>query len=202
MPDITEITSHSYFASTQSQGNFYPPFVSLADYRKQSGAQTLYSVWRLDAATVELAKGLVDKALQAEATGLRGQGCFDRRFGQIDALEDWNYGAGDWDLFRAADFTRQAGLAVTEDEQEAEFGTAPAPLRCDQVALYAGWYAYNHYNDAFTWVTGAIGFHLDSGSALDPRGGANWSANALMRGVHAMTIVRSRPAARCSCALS
>ncbi len=183
VPDVTEITNHSYFAAAQSQGNFYPPFVSLAAYRHQSGAQALYSVWRLDAATSELSKGLVDKAILAEANGLRGQSCFDRRFGNVAGLEDWNYGAGDWDLFRAAEIVRKAGLPVTEDEQEAEFGTAPAPLRCDQAALYAGWYSYNHYNDAFTWATGAIGFHLDSGSALDPRGGANWSANALLRGL-------------------
>ena len=180
VPDITEISNHAYYAANQSQGNFYLPFQSLADYRSQSDAQPLYAVWRLDAATADLAKGLVDKA---EATGLRGQGCFDRRFGNVNALEDWNYGAGDWDLFRAAEITRKVGLAVTEDENEAEFGTAPAPLRCDNVALYAGWYTYNHYNDAFSWVPGAIGFHLDSGSAIDPRSGVNWSANALQRGL-------------------
>ena len=183
VPDVTEITNHRYFAATQSQGNVYPPFVSFADYRNQPGAELIYSVWRLDASTKDLAQGLVDKALQAEAKGLQGQACFDRRFGAVAALEDWSYGAGDWDLFRAADFAKKTGLSVTEDEQEVEFGTAPAPLRCENVALYAGWYSYNNYNDAFSWATGAIGFHLDSGSALDPRSGANWSANALQRGI-------------------
>lgn len=181
--DVTEITNHPYFAAAQSQGNVYPPVVSLADYRNQPGAQFIYSVWRLDAATTELAKGLIDKALQAEANGLQGQGCFDRRFGAVGSLEDWSYGAGDWEVFRAADFAKKIGLSVTEDEQGAEFGTAPAPLRCENVVLYAGWYSYNNYNDAFSWATGAIGFHLDSGSALDPRSGANWSANALLRGI-------------------
>ena len=181
--DVTEINNHPYFAAAQSQGNVYPPFVSLADYRNQPGAQLLYSVWRLDAATADLAKGLIDKALQAEANGLQGQGCFDRRFGAVGSLEDGSYGAGDWDVFRAADFAKKIGLSVTEDEQGAEFGTAPAPLRCENVALYAGWYSYNNYNDAFSWATGAIGLHLDSGSALDPRSGTNWAANALQRGI-------------------
>ncbi len=181
--DVSEITNHSYFAAAQSQGNVYAPFVSLADYRNQPDAPLLYSVWRLDASSADLAKGLVDKALQSETSGLQGQGCFDRRFGPVNKLEDWNYGAGDWDVLRAADFAKTIGLSVTEDEQEAEFGTAPAPLRCENAALYAGWYAYNNYNDAFTWATGAIGLHLDSGSALDPRGGANWAANALQRGI-------------------
>ncbi len=183
IPDIFEITNHPYFAQIQSQGNIYPPFVSLADYRNQSGAELIYSVCRLDAATIDLAKGLVDKAMQSEANGLSGQACFDRRLGAIGTLEDWSLSAGNWDLFRAADFARKIGMTVTEDEQEAEFGTAPAPLRCENVALYAGWYSYNNYNDAFNWATGAIGFHLDSASALDPRGGANWTANALKKGI-------------------
>jgi uncharacterized protein (TIGR03790 family) len=181
--DVAEINNHAYFAAAQSQGNVYPPFISFADYRNQPGASLIYSVWRLDGATAELAKGLVDKARQAEANGLSGQACFDRRFGAAATLDDWLYGWGDWDLFRAADFAKRAEFSVIEDEQEAEFGTAPAPLRCENVAFYAGWYSYNNYNDAFSWATGAMGFHLDSGSALDPRGGANWSANALQRGI-------------------
>ena len=72
---------------------------------------------------------------------------------------------------------------MTEDATPAEFGTAPAPLRCDGAALYAGWYSLGHYNDAFTWVPGAIGIHLDSASAADPRGGTNWSANAVLKGI-------------------
>ena len=183
IPDIFEISNHPYFAAIQSQGNVYPPFVSLADYRNQPNAELIYSVWRLDAASLDLAKGLVDKALQAEANGLNGQACFDRRLGAIDTLEDWSSSAGNWDLFRAAEFARRTGMPVTEDEQEAEFGTAPAPLRCENVALYAGWYSYNNYNDAFSWTTGAIGFHLDSASAVDPRGGANWAANAVKQGI-------------------
>ena len=183
IPDIFEISNHPYFSAIQSQGNVYPPFVSLADYRNQPNAELIYSVWRLDAASLDLAKGLVDKALQAEANGLNGQACFDRRLGAIDTLEDWSSSAGNWDLFRAAEFARRTGMTVTEDEQEAEFGTAPAPLRCENVALYSGWYSYNNYNDAFSWATGAIGFHLDSASAVDPRGGANWAANALKQGI-------------------
>jgi hypothetical protein len=70
-----------------------------------------------------------------------------------------------------------------EDGLGTEFGTAPSALRCDGAAIYAGWYSLNHYNDAFTWKPGAIGFHLDSASAANPRGGTNWSANALLRGI-------------------
>jgi uncharacterized protein (TIGR03790 family) len=40
-----------------------------------------------------------------------------------------------------------------------------------------------HYNDAFTWNPGAIGFHLDSASATSPRGAGNWSGGALIKGI-------------------
>ncbi|HEX8922798.1 MAG TPA: TIGR03790 family protein, partial [Pyrinomonadaceae bacterium] len=173
---------HAYFAEAQSQGNVYQPFVSLADYRQQPASQHLYSVWRLDAASVELAKGLVDKALLAEANGLTGRGCFDIR-GEADGFNDYVYGSGDWDIHRSADFSRLAGFPVTEDFHSEEFGTQPAPLRCDDAALYAGWYSLNNYNDAFTWKPGAIGLHTDSLSAYDVRGGTNWSANALIKGI-------------------
>src|ERR1019366_5811582 len=76
-----------------------------------------------------------------------------------------------------------AGGLSCEDPNWAEFGTSPAPLSCPNAALYSGWYSLNHYNNAFTWNTGAIGFHLDSASALDPRGGTNWSANAIIAGI-------------------
>ena len=175
---------HRYYAASQSQGNAFLPFVSLATYRTQPKATLLYSVWRLDAATLALAEGLVDKAMQAEsAGGPTGQGCFDGRSGDPNLVGDASYGSGDWTIHAAALFMSQAGIAVTEDTNFAEFGTAPAPLTCPNAAFYSGWYSFDNYNDAFTWNTGAIGFHLDSASAVDPRGGLSWSPNAVIHGI-------------------
>ncbi|MGH9531383.1 MAG: TIGR03790 family protein [Terriglobales bacterium] len=173
-----------YFAQGWSAANRYPPLVSLAEYRSRSDAKTIYSVWRLDAPTPALALDLIQKALDAEKNGLSGQACFDRRFGhEITALTDASYNAGDWDLYRAAQMVREAGISVLEDVHAEEFGSPPAPKRCDNAILYAGWYSLDHYNDAFTWKPGAIGLHLDSASAADPRGGNNWSAGALQQGI-------------------
>lgn len=185
LPERTAAQSdvQPYFGVAQSEGDYYQPFVSLADYRRQPNARTIYSVWRLDAPNAALAEGLVDKAMEAEDKGLTGIGCFDRNRGDLTLVPDFSYGAAGWDIHRAAGFARQAGFTVIEDGHGEEFGTAPAPLRCDHAALYAGWYALNHYNDAFTWNPGAIGIHLDSASALSPRYGTNWSANALARGI-------------------
>jgi uncharacterized protein (TIGR03790 family) len=174
---------HRYYAASQSQGNAFAPFVSLATYRTQPKATLLYSVWRLDAATIALAQGLVDKAIQAEAAGgPAGQAYFDELL-DPDSFPDASFRSTDWSLHAAAGFMSQATIGVTEDFNTAEFGTAPALLTCPNAAFFSGWYSLNHYNDAFTWNTGAIGFHLDSLSAEDPRGGLNWSANAVIRGI-------------------
>jgi uncharacterized protein (TIGR03790 family) len=133
-----------------------------------------------------MARGLVDKALTAERAGLAGKACIDRRFGpHLESVEKNAYVSGDWSLSRAAELLQRAGVSVIQDTNEAEFGTPPAPLRCDDASFYAGWYSLNHYNDVFTWTPGAIGIHLDSLSAVDPRGGSNWVANAVRRGITA-----------------
>jgi uncharacterized protein (TIGR03790 family) len=179
-----ERVANPYYAPIQSKLGIYPAFRSLADYRASRGSEMIYSVWRLDSATPSLARGLVDKAITAEQEGVAGQVCIDRRYGKdIQNLPDTGYASGDWDLYRAAQLFRGAGLHVTEDTEPAEFGTPPAPARCDGAIFYAGWYSLNHYNDVFTWNPGAIGLHLDSASASDPRGGKNWSANAIKRGI-------------------
>jgi uncharacterized protein (TIGR03790 family) len=177
--------AHPYYDDAWSKLNKYKPFESLADYREHDNSLLIYSVWRLDAPTPKLAKGMVDMAIEAERNGLTGQACFDRRW-ELISIDDTGYGAGDWDLHQAATFAKDAGFAVTEDTHPEEFGTPPAPL-CPHAAMYSGWYSLNHYNNAFTWQTGAIGFHLDSLSALDPRGGLNWSSNAIKKGITVTT---------------
>jgi uncharacterized protein (TIGR03790 family) len=172
--------AHPYFAGSQPQGDVYAPFVSMAAFRNQNSA-LIYSVWRLDAATPALAQGLVDKAMAAETSGLAGQVCIDETTSGTPA--DYGDGAVEWDLRMAATFSRLAGFSVTEDQNEAEFGTPPAPLTCGNAAMYSGWYSFDNYNNVFTWNTGAIGFHIDSASAINPRGGSNWSANAIINGI-------------------
>jgi uncharacterized protein (TIGR03790 family) len=171
-----------YFGEAQSEGNGYQQYLSFADYRDQPYSKTIYSVWRLDAATLQLAKGLVDKAIYAETNGLKGKAYFDIR-GPIQGYFDSGYGSGEWDIYRASRFSKKAGFEVVLDEKETEFGTAPSLAKCENVALYAGWYSLQHYNDAFGWAPGAIGFHTDSASATDPRKPTNWVAGAVMKGI-------------------
>ena len=171
-----------YFNPANPKTERYGDFVSFADFRNRPGSPVIYSVWRLEGAAPEVAKGLVSKAMEAEQKGASGQACFDRRYGDITRQADTSYTWGDWDIYRAAFFAKKAGLPVLEDDHEQEFGTSPAPLRCDNAILYAGWYS-TRYNDAFSWNVGGLGFHLDSSSATNPRGTDNWSGGALAKGI-------------------
>jgi len=177
-----EVGDQPYFGRAESEGNVYDSYVPFAKYREQPNAKTIYSVWRLEGATAEAAESLVDKALYAESHGLHGKTYFDMRR-PIAGVADQGYGAGEWDIYQASQMTKKAGFDVTLDDKDTEFGTAPSQLRCENAALYAGWYSLAHYNDAFSWAPGAIGFHLDSASALNPRTGVSWVAGALQRGI-------------------
>jgi len=175
--------ANPYFGAVNNRQLVFPPLLSFAEYREQPNVKTFYSVWRLDGRSRDAASALVDKAMRAEQSGARGLACFDRRFGDIKDQPETGYYLGDWELLRAAQLAREAGLRVLEDAQAEEFGTPPAPLRCENAFLYSGWYHLHHYNDAFTWAPGAIGFHLDSESINSPREGESWSAGALARGI-------------------
>jgi uncharacterized protein (TIGR03790 family) len=83
-----------YFAHAQAKAGLYPRFIALENYRARPEAKIIYSIWRLDGASPALAKGLVDKALVAEDQRATGQACFDRRFGDLAAIEDKGYGSG------------------------------------------------------------------------------------------------------------
>ena len=179
-----------YYADNQSQGNVYVPFQSLAAYRASGSAPLIYSVWRLDGATPASAIALVDNALAVEAggglasqiSGRPANACIDMAADPTGNPDD-GYRAADWDLFRAAQFLSATNrLGVITDANNEVFGTSPAP-NCPNTAIYSGWYNYGRYNDAFSWNPGSIGWDLDSGALVDPRGGVWWGTNTLARGV-------------------
>ncbi len=176
-------TENPYVTLNNPGTGKYGLFQSLADFRAAHPSSFLYSVWRLDGANAKAAKALVNRAIATEMKGATGIACFDRKYGPLQQVQPAGGGIGDWSLYRAAEFAKRAGFEVLEDDYAEEFGTSPAPKRCSDAFLYAGWYSYNNYNDAFDWAEGAIGIHLDSASCLNPRSGKNWCANALARGI-------------------
>ncbi len=138
-------------------------------------------VSRLDAPTVELAKGLVDKALDAERFGLRGTVYFDARGLQPDGPTD-TYGVYDHSLREAATLVKDlSAYHVVLDQAEPTMASMP------NVALYIGWYRLRSYEDVFSFNPGAIGYHMASAEAVtihDPNE-RGWCKNALGRGITA-----------------
>jgi len=68
------------------------------------------------------------------------------------------------------------------DDTERRFSQ---PGEAPDVGIYAGWYKLRSYEDAFTFLPGAIGYHIASGEAIsihDPNE-TGWCKNALERGI-------------------
>src|SRR5204863_5508185 len=92
----------------------------------------LLLVTRLDGPSPEIARGLVDKALQAEVDGLWGRAYFDLR-----NITDPGYKMGDDWIRGASEVCRHLGFETTVDERS---GTFPASFPMSQIAFYMGWY--------------------------------------------------------------
>lgn len=172
--------ANPYAANDETALSVYAPSRTFVSWRDDPlNVSPSYGVWRLWGRTEAEANAFVDDAVAVErAGGLRGRACFDARYGRTTGfwLPDTSYVASDNDLLAAASATRAVGIETVLDVNEAEFGTAPAPLRCENAALYAGWYNYGGYNDAFSFARGAVGWHLDSLSV-------GWADGAVKRGV-------------------
>lgn len=173
-----------------SMAGTYDPFVPFGLLREEE--DRYYLVTRIDGADAAAALDLVERAEEAQALAdagaLAGTVYVDGRYGDDPPASDefGSYESGEWNMWGTRQLFEELDLYdVVWDGNSEEFGTSPAPETCPDALFYAGWYSYNHYNDAFTWAPGAIGGHLDSCSACDLRGGSPWAANALQRGITA-----------------
>ena len=137
-------------------------------------------VSRLDGPSPDIVRGLVDKAIAAEETGLKGTAYIDSRGrGGKDLYSDY-----DRSLRNLAAFTRsKMQIPAKEERTEQLF----KPNSCPQTAIYCGWYSVRKYIDAFDFVDGAVGYHIASFEAVnlrDPNTG-QWCASLLEDGITA-----------------
>ena len=136
-------------------------------------------VARLDGPSVEIARGLVDKALRAETNGLWGRAYFDAR-----GITNGEYQLGDDWMRLGADITRRMGFETVLDDKEPMF-SAGVPM--SQIAFYAGWYG-GIVSGPFTQPTvefmpGAFAYHLYSFSAANIRSATeSWVGPLLAKG--------------------
>lgn len=121
-------------------------------------------VSRLDGPEYGIVKGLVDKAIAAEKTGLKGIAYIDSR-GLMDTKSDFP-GYFDQTLRDLAMFTRARTTIPVKEERTAQLF---APGACPRTAIYCGWYSLKKYIDAFDFVDGAVGYHISSFEAIDLR---------------------------------
>jgi uncharacterized protein (TIGR03790 family) len=137
-------------------------------------------VSRLDGPTAEIANGLVDKAIEAENTGLWGRAYFDLR----NEKPDDKYYLGDLWMRSGADICRRMGFDVEMDTNAATFSES-YPM--SNIAIYAGWYD-SDVSGPFKlpqveFMPGAFAYHLHSFSAESLRTTtAHWCGPLLAKG--------------------
>lgn len=138
-------------------------------------------VSRLDGPDSCVVKGLIDKAMATEKTGLEGIAYIDSR--GITNKKSL-YGYFDQSLRDLAMFTRlRRELPVREERT----GKLFAPGSCPRTAIYCGWYSLKKYIDAFEFVDGAIGYHISSFEAVSLRdpNSSQWCPAMLTDGITA-----------------
>ena len=128
---------------------------------------------------------IIDDSLQTEKEGLQGKAYFDARWPDPrDKEVKGSYGFYDRAIHKAARLVEKSkGMEVVIDSQQRLF----QPGECPDAALYCGWYSLAHYVDAFTWVRGAVGFHIASQECqtLKNKGSQVWCKMMLEKGVAA-----------------
>ena len=136
-------------------------------------------VARLDGPTAEIAKGLVDKAIQAETNGYWG-----RAYCDIRSITDPNYKVGDDWIHAAYDICRVMGF---ESYLDTNATTIPAGFPMSQIAFYAGWYDGSPSGPFLApkmeFMPGAFAYHLHSANANTIRSTtADWVGPLLAKG--------------------
>jgi uncharacterized protein (TIGR03790 family) len=140
-------------------------------------------VSRLDGPSPQISRGLIDKAISAEKTGLHGFAYIDSR-GIPDDKKAGSFGSFDQKLRNLAVLLRiRTTLQVKEERTEKLF----EPRSCPKTAIYCGWYSLKKYIDSFDFIDGAIGAHIASFEATNLRdpNSTEWCPSMLVHGVTA-----------------
>jgi uncharacterized protein (TIGR03790 family) len=160
-------------------GPLASPFYGATNAAQFHPTNGILMVTRLDGPSAEVARGLVDKAMEAETNGLWGRAYFDARGLETNDV----YWRGDGWIRGAAVSAERYGFETVLDNRAETFSSG-YPLA--QVALYAGWYD-QHVSGPFTrptvdFMPGAFAYHLYSFSAQTIRSTDSWVGTLLQKG--------------------
>ncbi len=168
----------------QKQNPLLAGFLTNSAYAETNAAALnptngILMVARLDGPSAAVARGLLDKALEAEANGLWGRAYFDVR-----NISDPGYKLGDEWIRASAEICRRLGFENVMDERP---GTFPAGFPMSQIAIYLGWYDENvsgpFAQPKVEFMPGAFAYHLHSFSAAGLRTtNHNWVGPLLAKG--------------------
>jgi uncharacterized protein (TIGR03790 family) len=154
-------------------------FYSTTNAQLMHPTNGLLLVTRLDGPSPDIARGLVDKAMEAETNGLWGRAYIDSR-----GITNGEYALGDEWMRQASFATQRLGFDTDLDENP---GTLSVSYPMSHVAFYAGWYD-THASGPFTranveFMPGAFAYHLHSFSAETVRStNVNWVGPFLAKG--------------------
>lgn len=160
-------------------GAFNNPFFRATNASFLHPTNGILLVTRLDGPSAEIAKGLVNKAMEADTNGLWGRAYIDSR-----GITNGGYKLGDDWMRLCARITRESGFDTDLDENEKTFSVAH-PM--SHIAFYVGWYDW-HVSGPFARATvefmpGAFAYHLHSFSANTIRSATeNWVGPLLAKG--------------------
>jgi uncharacterized protein (TIGR03790 family) len=114
---------------------------------------------RLDGATEEVVKRIIDDSIEAERTGLKGKAYFDARWKDPGDKKLSGYAFYDRSIHKASQsLSEKKRMEVVLNDSEDLFQNGESP----DTALYCGWYSLAKYVDAFTWQKGSVGYHIAS----------------------------------------
>jgi uncharacterized protein (TIGR03790 family) len=114
---------------------------------------------RLDGATEDVVKRIIDDSIEAERTGLKGRAYFDARWKDPGDKKLSGYAFYDRSIHLASQsLSEKKRIEVVLNDSEDLFQKGESP----DTALYCGWYSLARYVDAFTWQKGSVGYHIAS----------------------------------------
>ena len=158
------------------------PFYGATNGAMLNPTNGILMVTRLDGPTPAIARGLVDKALQAERDGLWGRAYIDGR-----GITNGGYKLGDDMMRGASNVTRSLGFETTMDDKPETF---PPAFPMSHIAFYTGWYDWNvsgpFLQAQVEFMPGAFAYHLHSFSAQKIHTATeNWVGPLLAKGATA-----------------
>jgi len=137
---------------------------------------------RIDGPTPEEALRIIDDSVAVEQTGLRGVAYIDAGLPPKFQNAQGGYIVFDERLRALADLLGEQIQFPTKVDLGPEVFRAGS---CPDAAIYIGWYSLRSYVPAFTFVRGAVGFHIASFEAMNLRdpNTHEWCAKLIQNGV-------------------